>query len=83
MTAVTGYDALNILTGKNVSEPQVPIHSDASFFFDIVEGALNIDIQILKYLGVIGIICWFFRFVLSEYRVNKNESDQRDRERLE
>ncbi len=80
MPAVTGYDALNILTGKNVSEPQVPVHSDAPFFFDIVEGALNIDIQVLKNLGVIG---WFFRFALSEYRVNKDESDQRDRERPE
>jgi len=76
MTAVTGYDALDILTGKNVSEPQIPVHSDAPFFFDIVEGALNVDTQVLKYLGVIGIIDWFFRFALSEYRVNKEESDQ-------
>ena len=83
MPAVTGYDSLYILTGKNVSEPQVPVHSDAPFFFEIVEGALNIDIQVLKNLGVIGVIGWFLRFALSEYRVHKDESEQRDRERLE
>ena len=71
---------MNILTGKDVAQSQVTVNSDAAFFFGIVDGALNIDIQVLKYLGVIG---WFFRCALSEYRVNKDESDQCDRERIE
>jgi len=45
MAIVTCYDALKVLTGENVAQPQIPVQRDAPMFFGNVDGALNIDFR--------------------------------------